>query len=76
MPHILWVIVLLIYVYIYTVCAGRPVETPGSVRGVSGNGYPYRDILSTVEAAWNITLSPWARRKLPGFIWSGPGSRR
>lgn len=25
----------------------RKSRTPGSVRGVSGNGYPYRDIFST-----------------------------
>lgn len=25
----------------------RKSRTPGSVRGVSGNGYPYRDILSS-----------------------------
>lgn len=27
----------------------RKSRTPGSVRGVSGNGYPYRDILLTLR---------------------------
>lgn len=26
----------------------RKSRTPGSVRGVSGNGYPYRDIFNSV----------------------------
>lgn len=26
----------------------RKSRTPGSVRGVSGNGYPYRDILTSL----------------------------
>lgn len=27
----------------------RKSRTPGSVRGVSGNGYPYRDIFNSVR---------------------------
>lgn len=31
----------------------RKSRTPGSVRGVSGNGYPYRDIFNSVTIIQN-----------------------
>lgn len=39
----------------------RKSRTPGSVRGVSGNGYPYRDIMHSqnllhMEMIWQLFM--------------------
>ena len=35
----------------------RKSRTPGSVRGVSGNGYPYRDIAATDRRCSKICIT-------------------
>ncbi|RLO60042.1 hypothetical protein CPT40_27205, partial [Klebsiella pneumoniae] len=42
----------------------RKSRTPGSVRGVSGNGYPYRDINGSIPNARTVPVS--CRRRFCG----------
>ena len=47
----------------------RKSRTPGSVRGVSGNGYPYRDIaVVTLCCSKNVRAWPAQRVDKPGAV--------
>ncbi|MGA1973703.1 hypothetical protein ACOS9K_27485, partial [Klebsiella pneumoniae] len=43
----------------------RKSRTPGSVRGVSGNGYPYRDILGIVFIEINLKYPLLSNDSIP-----------